>query len=63
MGKDLLILQLRGWPNSVDRGGQQDDDAQQDQKALGNIGINNGIIAAEGDIQEHNDAKQMTAAL
>lgn len=57
MGEDLLILQLRGWPNSVDRGGQQDDDAQQDQKALGNIGINNGIIATEGDIQEHNDAK------
>ena len=57
VGEDLLILQLRGWPNSVDRGGQQDDDAQQDQKALGNIGINNGIIAAEGDIQEHNDAK------
>ena len=24
---------------------------------MGNIGINNGIIAAEGDIQEHNDAK------
>lgn len=41
----------------MDRGGQQDDDAQQDQKALGNIGINNGIIATEGDIQEHNDAK------
>lgn len=57
MGEDSLILQLRGWPNSVDRGGQQDDNAQQDQNALGNIGVNNGIVTAEGNIQEHNDAK------
>lgn len=57
MGEDLLILQLRGWPNSVDRGGQQDDNAQQDQNALGNIGVNNGIVTAEGNIQEHNNAE------
>lgn len=57
MGEDLLVLQLRRGPHPMDRSGQQDDDAQQDQKALGNIGINNGIIAAEGNIQEHNDAK------
>lgn len=50
MGEDLLVLQLRRGPHPMDRSGQQDDDAQQDQKALGNIGINNGIIAAEGNI-------------
>ena len=57
VGEDLLILQLRRGPHTVDRSCQKDDNAKQDQNALGNIGINDGIIAAEGDIQEHNDTK------
>ena len=57
MGEDLLILQLRRGPHTVDRSCQKDDNAKQDQNALGNIGINDGIVTAEGNIQEHNNAE------